>query len=204
MKHLDEYRDGELAHGLAERIKKVSTREAAFMEFCGGHTVAIARYGLAGLLPSTVRLLSGPGCPVCVTPAGQIDRMIAIAAQPGVIVTTYGDMLRVPGSHGSLLDQRGRGAQVRLVYSSYDAVEIARENPENQVVFFGIGFETTAPATAAAVLRAAGIGLGNFSVVSAHKTTSRDNTCTAGQPGAEIERVDLPGSCERGHRDSSL
>lgn len=171
MKHLDEYRDSELARGLAGRIGKVSTREASFMEFCGGHTVSIARYGLAGLLPPTIRLLSGPGCPVCVTPAGQIDRMIAIAALPGVTVATYGDMLRVPGSGGSLLDERGRGAQVRIVYSSYDAVEIARENPDRQVVFFGIGFETTAPATAAAVLRAAQSGIGNFSVISAHKTT---------------------------------
>ncbi len=171
MKHVDEYRDADLARGLSERIAHISTREVAFMEFCGGHTVAIARYGLRGMLPARVRLLSGPGCPVCVTPVCSIDLMLAVADQPRVIAATYGDMLRVPGSHGSLIDLRSRGADVRVVYSSYDAVELARENPAHEVVFFGIGFETTAPATAAAVLRAREQGLKNFSVVSAHKTT---------------------------------
>jgi len=171
LKHLDEYRDPELAGALADRIARVSCRPVNFMEFCGGHTVAIARYGIESLLPERIRLLSGPGCPVCVTPMEQIDLMIAIAGVPGTIVTTYGDMLRVPGSATSLLARRSRGADVRVVYSSYDAVELARENPGNEVVFFGIGFETTAPATAAAVLRAENLGLGNFSVISAHKTT---------------------------------
>ena len=171
MKHLDEYRDCDLARALAQRIAETSTRRVNFMEFCGGHTVAIARYGIDSLLPERIRLLSGPGCPVCVTPTDQIDLMIAIAGLPGVIVTTYGDMLRVPGSAGSLLDRRSRGADVRVVYSSYDAVQAARENSASQVVFFGIGFETTAPATAAAVLKAAELDLENFSVISAHKTT---------------------------------
>jgi hydrogenase expression/formation protein HypD len=171
LKHVDEYRDAALARGLAERIARLSTRTASFMEFCGGHTVSIARYGLRSMLPGTVRLLSGPGCPVCVTPVSSIDRMLAVAEKDEVISATYGDMLRVPGSHGNLIDLRSRGADVRVVYSSYDAVELARENPGREVVFFGIGFETTAPATAAAVLKARGQGLRNFSVISAHKTT---------------------------------
>jgi len=171
LKYLDEYRDSGLAETLAAKIRRVSSRRASFMEFCGGHTVTIARYGIESLLPEQVRLLSGPGCPVCVTPMDQIDRMIALAGQPGMIVTTYGDMLRVPGSSSSLAFERGRGADVRIVYSSYDALEIARNTPEREVVFFGIGFETTAPATAAAVLKARELKLDNFSVVSAHKTT---------------------------------
>jgi len=171
LKYLDEYGDSGLAETLAAKIRRVSSRRASFMEFCGGHTVTIARYGIESLLPEQVRLLSGPGCPVCVTPMDQIDRMIALAGQPGMIVTTYGDMLRVPGSSSSLAFERGRGADVRIVYSSYDALEIARNTPEREVVFFGIGFETTAPATAAAVLKARELKLDNFSVVSAHKTT---------------------------------
>jgi hydrogenase expression/formation protein HypD len=171
LKHLDEYRDSGLARGLAERINRHSSVNGRFMEFCGGHTMTIARYGLESLLSGNIRLLSGPGCPVCVTPVEQIDALIALADRPGVIVTTYGDMLRVPGTSGSLLARRSRGADVRVVYSSYDALEIAREIPERQVVFFGIGFETTAPATAAAVLRARAENVGNFSVISAHKTT---------------------------------
>ena len=171
MKHLDEYWDAGLAQGLARQIRAVSRKKVNFMEFCGGHTVTIARYGIESLLPPTVRLLSGPGCPVCVTPMDQIDWMIALAGLPEVTVATYGDMLRVPGSRTSLAGERGRGADVRIVYSSYDAIELARENPKRQVVFFGIGFETTAPATAAAVLKARELGLENFSVVSAHKTT---------------------------------
>jgi hydrogenase expression/formation protein HypD len=171
LKYLDEYRDPGLAETLAARIRQVSSRGVNFMEFCGGHTVTIARYGIESLLPEQVHLLSGPGCPVCVTPMELIDKMIALANQPEMIVTTYGDMLRVPGSSSSLAFERGRGADVRIVYSSYDALEIARSTPEQQVVFFGIGFETTAPATAAAVLRARQLNIDNFSVVSAHKTT---------------------------------
>ncbi|MBN2289140.1 MAG: hydrogenase formation protein HypD [Candidatus Glassbacteria bacterium] len=172
MKHVDEYRDSGLSAAVAGRIRKLSTRPASFMEFCGGHTATIARYGLESLLPAQISLLSGPGCPVCVTPVGMIDRMIALARLPGMIVASYGDMLRVPGSASSLLVERGRGsADVRVVYSSYDALEAARSNPGRQVVFFGIGFETTAPATAAVVLKARELGVDNFSVVSAHKTT---------------------------------
>ena len=171
MKYLDEFRDSRLALALAAKIARESTRPVSFMEFCGGHTVSIHRYGIARMLPKQVRLLSGPGCPVCVTPMEQIDWIIALSREPGVVVASYGDMLRVPGSRSSLIEERGRGAQVRIVYSSYEAVELAAAHPELQVVFFGIGFETTAPATAAAVVRAREENLPNFSVVSAHKTT---------------------------------
>jgi hydrogenase expression/formation protein HypD len=171
LKYLDEFRDSALADILARKIKKASTRQVNFMEFCGGHTVTIARYGLETILPENVHLLSGPGCPVCVTPAEQVDLIIALSTKPGCTVTSYGDMLRVPGSRSSLALERGRGADIRVVYSSYDALEIARREQERQVVFFGIGFETTAPATAAAVLKARDLGLENFTVVSAHKTT---------------------------------
>ncbi|HUU27392.1 MAG TPA: hydrogenase formation protein HypD [archaeon] len=171
MKYLDEYRDRALAEALAGKVRKLSTRQANFMEFCGGHTVTIARYGIESLLPEHIHLLSGPGCPVCVTPIEFVDLIIELSARPGVTVTTYGDMLRVPGSRSSLSLERGRGADVRVVYSSYDALEIASREIDRQVVFFGIGFETTAPATAAAVLRARERGLDNFTVVSAHKTT---------------------------------
>lgn len=170
MKHLDEYRDLRLSEGVARKIHAISSREVSFMEFCGGHTVTIVRYGIESLLPERVRLLSGPGCPVCVTPIELIDTLIALVSQLGLTAASYGDMLRVPGSRSSLALERGRGADVRIVYSSYDAVEIARREPERQVVFFGIGFETTAPATAAAVLRARELDLDNFTVISAHKT----------------------------------
>ena len=171
MKHLDEYRDLQLSEGIARKIHAISSREVSFMEFCGGHTVTIARYGIESLLPRQVRLLSGPGCPVCVTPMELIDTLIVLAGLPGFIVASYGDMIRVPGSRSSLALARTRGAEVRIVYSSYDAVEIACQEPERQIVFFGIGFETTAPATAAAVLRARSLDLDNFTVISAHKTT---------------------------------
>ena len=172
MKHQNEYRNPELAVALVGRIREISSKPCSFMEFCGGHTLTIARHGIGSMLPEQINLISGPGCPVCVTPMAEVDLMSALAGLPGVIVTTYGDMLRVPGSRASLLERRAEGADVRVVYSSYDAVEMARSNPESQVVFFGIGFETTAPATAAAVLKAAEMDLGNFSVISAHKTTS--------------------------------
>ena len=139
------------------------------MEICGTHTVAIFRSGLRQLLPSSIRLISGPGCPVCVTANEDIDRAIWLSQQPDVILTTFGDLVRVPGSRSSLNHERSRGADVRIVYASIDALQIARETPEKQVVFIGIGFETTAPTIAAAVKQAAVEGLKNFSVLSAHK-----------------------------------
>lgn len=171
MKYLDEYRDPELAGSLLEALKKraSSDRTMRFMEICGTHTVAIFRSGLRQLLPSNIQLISGPGCPVCVTANEDIDRAIWLAKQPEVIIATFGDLLRVPGSSSSLTGERERGADVRIVYASFDALRIARENPEKQVVFIGIGFETTVPTIAAAVKSAAGEGLNNFSILSAHK-----------------------------------
>ena len=171
MKYLDEYRDPQLAKSLLEALQRrgAGTRTYKLMEICGTHTVAIFRLGLRQLLPSSVRLISGPGCPVCVTANEDIDRAIWLAQQPQVIITTFGDLVRVPGSFSSLNTERSKGADVRIVYGSLDALQIARDNPDRQVVFLGIGFETTAPTVAAAVKQAATEGLANFTVFSAHK-----------------------------------
>ncbi|MBP8646068.1 MAG: hydrogenase formation protein HypD [Syntrophobacteraceae bacterium] len=171
MRYLDEYRDPDLAGSLIKALQQKgrSMRPARLMEICGTHTVAVFRSGLRELLPSSIRLISGPGCPVCVTADEDIDRVIWLAQQPGVIITTFGDLLRVPGSSSSLHEQRSKGADVRMVYSTFDALEIARQYPHREVVFVGIGFETTAPTVAAAVKQADARGLNNFSVLSAHK-----------------------------------
>jgi hydrogenase expression/formation protein HypD len=168
MKHLTEYRDAALVHGLIEDIRRTVTRTWVLMEICGGQTHAILRYGLDGLLPPEIELVHGPGCPVCVTSLELIDRALAIASQPGVIFTSYGDMLRVPGSGRDLFAVRASGGDVRVVYSPLDAVKIAQQNPDRQVVFFAIGFETTAPANAMSVLQARELGLTNFSVLVSH------------------------------------
>jgi hydrogenase expression/formation protein HypD len=171
MKYIDEYRDPEVARRLLDGLHHLSPTDGVvrFMEICGTHTVAIFRSGLRELLPGSIQLISGPGCPVCVTANEDIDRAIWLARQPGVIVTTFGDLLRVPGSSSSLHQERSRGADVRIVYATFDALEIARLHPEKEVVFLGIGFETTAPTVAAAVKQAAAEGIKNFSVFSAHK-----------------------------------
>ncbi len=171
MKYVDEYRAPELARKLLASIEARSTRPARFMEFCGGHTHAIFRHGLRQMLPPTVQLRSGPGCPVCVTSDADIDRAIATATLPGVILTTFGDMIKVPGSDGSLQTAKAEGADVRIVYSTLDALQIARDNPENEVVFLGIGFETTAPTVAASILEASATEVDNFRVLSLHKLT---------------------------------
>ncbi len=169
LKYMDEYRDPALAQKLLEAIARRSRKPIRLMEICGTHTVAIFRSGLRELLPSHIELISGPGCPVCVTATEDIDRSIWLARQPGVITTTFGDLMRVPGSTSSLHVERSKGADIRMVYASFDALKIARENPGRQVVFPGIGFETTAPTIAAAVKMAAAESLENFSVFSAHK-----------------------------------
>jgi hydrogenase expression/formation protein HypD len=171
VKYLDEYRDPELARSLIEALQRRGSagRVMRLMEICGTHTVAIFRSGLRQLLPSTIQLISGPGCPVCVTANEDIDRAIWLARQPRVTITTFGDLVRVPGSSSSLHIERSKGADVRIVYATFDAVQIARENPDRQVVFLGIGFETTAPTVAAAIRQAAAEKLENFSVLSAHK-----------------------------------
>ncbi len=165
MKYLDEYRDPAMAARLVGEISRAAVRPWVVMEVCGGQTHSIVRYGIDQLLPPTVELVHGPGCPVCVTPLEMIDRAHAIAAARGVIFTSFGDMLRVPGSAGDLLSLKARGADVRVVYSPLDAVRIARENPHRRVVFFGIGFETTAPANAMALHVARRDRVGNFSML---------------------------------------
>jgi hydrogenase expression/formation protein HypD len=165
VKYLDEYRDPALAQALLRRIARKVTRPWVLMEVCGGQTHSIIRHGLDRLLPSTVELVHGPGCPVCVTPIEVIDRAHAIAPQPDVIFTSFGDMLRVPGSHGDLQSLRSRGADVRVVYSPLDAVRLAKANPTRRVVFFGVGFETTAPANAMAVVMARQQNIQNFSML---------------------------------------
>ena len=171
MKYIDEFRDPQLARKLLASIRTRSKRPVRFMEFCGGHTHAIFRHGLRQMLPPTVELRSGPGCPVCVTANADIDRAIALASLPRVVMATFGDMLRVPGSHGSLQTARAEGADVRVVYSPLDALQIARDYPERAVVFLGVGFETTAPGVAASILEAEAGGLENFYVLSLHKLT---------------------------------
>ncbi|WP_370326118.1 hydrogenase formation protein HypD [Euzebya sp.] len=168
MKYLTEFRDPEVATGLLAEIARTVTRPWVLMEVCGGQTHSIIRNGIDVLLPDEVELVHGPGCPVCVTPLETIDRALAIAAQPGVIFCSFGDMLRVPGSTTDLFSVKSQGADVRIVYSPLDAYRIAAENPDNQVVFFGVGFETTAPANAMAVHQARRNGVGNFSMLVSH------------------------------------
>lgn len=168
MQFVNEFRDAALVHGVIEEIRRTVTRPWTLMEICGGQTHAIMRYGLDQLLPPEIELVHGPGCPVCVTPLDQIDRALAIAERPDVIFTSFGDMLRVPGSEHDLFSIRARGGQVKVVYSPLDAVRIAQENPDKQVVFFAIGFETTAPPNAMSVMQAQALGLKNYSVLVSH------------------------------------
>ncbi|NJK93952.1 MAG: hydrogenase formation protein HypD [Bacteroidales bacterium] len=168
MKYVDEYRDLKLVETLAEKINRIVTRPWNIMEICGGQTHAIMKYGLGDFLPSSLNLIHGPGCPVCVTPLEKIDIALELAAHSEVIFTSFGDMLRVPGSSHDLLRLKAQGADIRVVYSPLDAVKIARENPEREVVFFAIGFETTAPVNALAVSQAKKLALENFSIISSH------------------------------------
>ena len=170
MRFVDEYRDPDLARTLAARIvaQAAPERQHRIMEICGGHTHAIYRFGVNDFLPPNVEMVHGPGCPVCVIPMGRVEDGIAVAGHDGVILTCFGDMLRVPGAHGSFLDANARGTDIRMVYSPLDALRIARDNPDREVVFFAIGFETTAPSTALTVLRARREGIRNFSVFCNH------------------------------------
>ena len=174
MKYISEFRDGEVAQKIAASIRAEADpkRNYHFMEFCGGHTHAISRYGVSDLLPANVRMIHGPGCPVCVLPIGRVDQAIRLALDEGVTLCTYGDCLRVPASDGlSLLKAKAKGGDIRMVYSSADAVTLAQKNPDKQVVFFAIGFETTTPPTAVAIKQAAALGLKNFSVLCCHVLT---------------------------------
>ena len=169
MKFADEYRDPELGKKLLERIHRLSTRPVKLMDFCGGHTVAIFKHGIRQLLPPTIEMLSGPGCPVCVTATADLDRAIAMARLPDVIITSFGDMLRVPGSYSSLQKAKAEGGDVKIVYSTQDALAIARDNKNKSVIFIGIGFETTAPTIAASILQAKQENINNYYVLSLHK-----------------------------------
>ena len=168
MKFIDEYRQGEMARRLAGQIARLTDRRLKVMEVCGGHTHTIFKYGIEDLLPPNIEMIHGPGCPVCVIPLGRVDDSISIALQPGVIFTTFGDMMRVPGSKTHLLSAKAAGADVRMVYSPLDALKIAKKNPDRQVVFLALGFETTAPSTALTILQAVKDGVENFSVFCNH------------------------------------
>jgi hydrogenase expression/formation protein HypD len=171
MKFIDEFRDPRLAHALAKQIQERTHQPVRLMEFCGGHTHAIMRFGIRQLLSENVEMLSGPGCPVCVTSSTDLDRAIAMAKIPGVILATFGDMVRVPGSQGSLQNARIEGADIRVVYSPMDAVNLARKNVSRPVIFLGVGFETTAPGVAASILEANEQRLDNYFVFCLHKST---------------------------------
>lgn len=169
MQYIDEFRDRDKVVSLVNRIRFLSKKPIRIMEVCGGHTMAIRRFGIQTLLPGNIELVSGPGCPVCVTSREYIDRAVAYSRKSEVIIATYGDLLRVPGSTSSLEAEKAKGADIRIVYSILDALTIAKQNKAKQVIFLGIGFETTAPATAAGVMKALMAGLFNFKVYSAHK-----------------------------------
>jgi hydrogenase expression/formation protein HypD len=187
MKYLDEFRDPALARVLVDRIKRLVTRPWVLMEVCGGQTHSIIRHGIDRLLPPELELIHGPGCPVCVTPVPCIDEAIAMASQPGLIFTTFADMLRVPGSNSDLLATRAMGADIRSVYSPLDAVEIAAANPDRQVVFFAVGFETTAPANAMSVLRAEARRLDNFSLLVSQVMVPPAIEAIATAPGNRVQ-----------------
>ncbi len=169
MKYIDEYRNPDLVSQLRKMIIKTSTKAINLMEVCGGHTMAIHKFGIIDLLPKNIRLLSGPGCPVCVTDKKYIDQSIAYCRLPDIIITTYGDLLRVPGSTSSLEKEKAKGADIRMVYSTTDALDIAKANPQKNIIFLGIGFETTSPASAYIIKQAFQEDISNFSLFSAHK-----------------------------------
>ena len=193
MRYIDEYRDAKVALGLARRIASRATRPWVLMEICGGQTHTIMRYGLDELLPPEVELVHGPGCPVCVTPIEVIDKAIAIAAMPGVIFVSYGDMLRVPGSRSDLFEVKASGGDVRIAYSPMEAIKIARANPDRQVVFFGVGFETTAPANAMPVWQARREGVTNFSLLASHVLVPPAIRLLLRQPSNRVQGFIAPG-----------
>ena len=187
MKYIQEYRDKTLVKAVVDEIARKVTRPWVIMEICGGQTHAIMRHGLDQLLPQQIELVHGPGCPVCVTSLELIDKALAIAALPNVIFTSYGDMLRVPGSERDLFAVRASGGDVRVVYSPLDAVDIAHQNPDKEVVFFAIGFETTAPANATSVLKARSLELTNFSVLSSHVRVPPAMKAVLGSPSNRVQ-----------------
>ncbi len=193
MKYLDEYRDGAATKKLLEQIREVTTQPWVLMEVCGGQTHSIIKSGLDQLLPDQVELVHGPGCPVCVTPLASVDKAVALASRPDVILTSYGDMLRVPGSEHDLFSVKAAGGDVRIVYSPLDAVKLARETPDKHVVFFGVGFETTAPANAMAVKHAHTLGVDNFSMLVSHVTVPPILGGLLETPGVRVDGFLAPG-----------
>ncbi|HEY70675.1 MAG TPA: hydrogenase formation protein HypD [Anaerolineae bacterium] len=189
MKFITEFRDAELVRGVLEEIQRTVTRPWVLMEICGGQTHAILRHGLDQLLPPEIELVHGPGCPVCVTPVELIDKALAIASRAEVIFTSYGDMLRVPGSGRDLFSVRASGGDVRVVYSPLDAVRMAKENPERHVVFFGIGFETTAPANAMSVVQAKKLALNNYSMLVSHVCVPPAVRAIFGSPDNRVQAL---------------
>lgn len=187
MKYLTEFRNGEIAQRIAREIHAVTTRPWKIMEVCGGQTHSIIKNGIDQMLPDGIEMVHGPGCPVCVTPLELIDKALAIAAQPNVIFCSFGDMLRVPGTEGDLFQVKGRGGDVRVVYSPLDAVELAVKNPEKEVVFFGVGFETTAPANAMSVHMAKRRGIRNFSLLVSHVLVPPAIEAILSTPGHRID-----------------
>ncbi len=193
LKHIDEYRDSDIAKSLIQKIKAASKRPVRLMEVCGTHTVSIFRSGIRTVLPATISLLSGPGCPVCVTDQTEIDAFIELARLEDVIITTFGDLMRVPGTTSSLQKQRAEGKDIRVVYSTFDALEIAKTNPNKKVVFLGVGFETTAPTIAAAIYSADQMQVDNFSVISAHKLVPPALEALMATHNVNIDGFILPG-----------
>ncbi|GLR83749.1 hydrogenase formation protein HypD [Bradyrhizobium iriomotense] len=200
MKYVDEFRDGEKARVLISEIEALISsmalppdRPLYLMEVCGGHTHSIFRYGLEGMLPKQIELVHGPGCPVCVLPMGRVDDCVAIAESPNVIFTTFGDAMRVPGSKKSLLQAKADGADVRMVYSPMDALALAQRNPEREIVFFGLGFETTMPSTALTILQAESEGIRNFSVFCNHITIVPTIKAILDSPGLQLDGFLGPG-----------
>lgn len=193
MKYLEEYRDAQLVRKVVDELKRTVTQPWVIMEICGGQTHAILRYGLEQLLPPEIELVHGPGCPVCVTSLELIDKALAIAGRPGVIFTSYGDMLRVPGSRQDLFSIRSAGGDIRVVYSPLDAVRIAQQNPDKEVVFFAIGFETTAPANAMSVLHARALGLTNYSVLVSQVRVPQAMHAILGSPHNRVQGFLLAG-----------
>ena len=202
MRYVDEFRDGELARGVARAIAAAVSPGRAWrlMEFCGGHTHTLARYGIPQMLPASVQMIHGPGCPVCVLPIGRLEQAIALARRPEVTLCTFGDLVRVPAKdRRSLLKAKAEGADLRMVYGSADALKLARENPSREVVFFAIGFETTTPPTAVAVKQAAELGLSNFSVLCNHVLTPSAMAAILGSPEAKDGRIQVDGFVGPGH-----
>jgi hydrogenase expression/formation protein HypD len=193
IKYVEEFRDPAISGPLVDKIRAISHIPISLMEVCGTHTVSIFRSGIRTLLPSTIRLLSGPGCPVCVTAQADIDAFIKLARLKDVILTTYGDLMRVPGVDSTLQREKAQGRDIRMVYSTFDALDIARKQPEKQVVFLGVGFETTAPTIAAAIVSAKQMGMDNFSVYSAHKLVPPALAALIAQKGVRVDGFILPG-----------